>query len=163
MAGALRRRRSPPETLPLEGTYTDNLTDPEIGTRFRRRRKEEGNRESTAGKRRAVCPQTARSVQHETQAKRDKRQIQVANNRGQVTNRKAASRQETRVTQGEGTNTDPQQPASARPNPSQNLNRTCPSRPNRTDCFGRPGPNQPCAADRIGLHWFAAANNRPRQ
>lgn len=28
MAGALRRRRSPPETLPLEGTYTDNLTDP---------------------------------------------------------------------------------------------------------------------------------------
>ena len=28
MAGALRRRRSPPETLSLEGTYTDNLTDP---------------------------------------------------------------------------------------------------------------------------------------
>ncbi|WP_220269941.1 hypothetical protein, partial [Slackia isoflavoniconvertens] len=28
---ALRRRRSPPETLPLEGTYTDNLTDP-LGT-----------------------------------------------------------------------------------------------------------------------------------
>ena len=31
MAGALRRRRSPPETLPLEGTYTDNLTDPAFG------------------------------------------------------------------------------------------------------------------------------------
>ena len=31
MAGALRRRRSPPETLPLEGTYTDNLTDPDFG------------------------------------------------------------------------------------------------------------------------------------
>ena len=30
MAGALRRRRSPPETLPLEGTYTDNLTDPDF-------------------------------------------------------------------------------------------------------------------------------------
>ena len=42
-------------------------------------------------------------------------------------------------------------------------NRTCPSRPNRTDYFGRSGPNQPCAPDRIGLHWFAAANNRPRQ
>ena len=46
----------------------------EIGTRFRRRRKEEGDRESTAGKRRAVCPQTARSAQHKTQTKRDKRQ-----------------------------------------------------------------------------------------
>ena len=30
MAGALRRRRSPPETLPLEGTYTDNLPVPFI-------------------------------------------------------------------------------------------------------------------------------------
>ena len=105
----------------------------------------------------------ADSAQHKTQAKRDKRQIQVANNRGQVTNRKAASRQEACVTRGEGTNTDPQQPVSARPNPSQNLNRTCSSRPNRPDYFGRPGPNQPCAPDRIGLHWFAAANNRPRQ
>ena len=110
-----------------------------------------------------MCPQTARSAQHKTQTKRDKRQIQVANNRGQVTNCKAASRQEARVTRGEGTNTDPQQPALARPNPSQDLNRTCPSRPNRTDYFGRPGPNQPCAPDRIGPHWFAAANNRPRQ
>ena len=35
-------------------------------------------------------------------------------------------------------NTDPQQPASARPNPRQKLNHTCPSRPNRTDYFGRP-------------------------
>ena len=73
-----------------------------------------------------MCPQTARSAQHKTQTKRDKRQIQVANNRGQVTNRKAASRQEPRATRGEGTNTDPQQPASARPNPSQNLTALAP-------------------------------------
>ena len=57
-------------------------------------------------------------------------------------------------------------PTAARIGPAQSepkSNRTCPSRPNRTDYFGRSGPNQPCAPDRIGLHWFAAANNRPRQ
>lgn len=90
-----------------------------------------------------MCPQTARSVQHETQAKRDKRQIQVANNRGQVTNRKAASRQETRVTQGEGTNTDPQQPASARPNPNQNLAALTP--------LAQTGPTTSAALARISL------------
>lgn len=52
--------------------------------------------------------------------------IQVTNNRGQVTNRKTASRQEACVTRGEGTNTDPQQPASAQPNPSQNLTALAP-------------------------------------
>ena len=57
-------------------------------------------------------------------------------------------------------------PTAARIGPAQSeskSNRTCPSRPNWTDYFGRPDPNQPCARDRIGLHWFAAANNRPRQ
>ena len=57
-------------------------------------------------------------------------------------------------------------PTAARIGPVQSepkSNRTCPSRPNRTDYFGRPSPNQPCAPDRIGLYWFAAANNRSRQ
>lgn len=110
---------------------------------------------------RARRQHAACSMRRKRSATSDK--IQVTNNRGQVTNRKAASRQEACVTRGEGTNTDPQQPASAQPNPSQNLNRARPSRPNRTDYFGRPSPNQPCAPDRIGLHWFAAANNSPRQ
>lgn len=95
------------------------------------------------GKSYAARPQTARSAQHKTQAKRDKRQIQVANNRGQVTNRKAASRQEAHVTRGEGTNTDPQQPASARSNPSQNLTALAP--------LAQTGPTTSAALARISL------------
>ena len=90
-----------------------------------------------------MCPQTTRSAQHKTQTKRDKRQIQVANNRGQVTNRKAASRQEPRATRGEVTNTDPQQPASARPNPSQNLTALA--------LLAQTGPTTSAALARISL------------
>lgn len=97
-----------------------------------------------------MCPQTARSAQHKTQTKRDKRQIQVANNRGQVTNRKAASRQEARATRGEGTNTDPQQPASARPNPNQNLTALAP--------LAQTGPTTSAALARISLaRWTVSA------
>ena len=95
------------------------------------------------GKSYAARPQTARSAQHKTQAKRDKRQIQVANNRDQVTNRKAASRQEARATRGEGANTDPQQPASARPNPSQNLTALTP--------LAQTGPTTSATLARISL------------
>ena len=106
---------------------------------------------------------SADSAQHKTQTKRDKRQNPSHKQQGPG-NKPQSSKPPRSVRHSrQRTNTDPQQPASARPNPSQNLNRTCPSRPNRTDYFGRPGLNQSCAPDRIGLHWFAAANNRPRQ
>ena len=109
---------------------------------------------------RARRPHAACSMRRKRSATSDKSKSQTTGARQQTAKQQAAKK---RATRGEGTNTDPQQPASARPNPSQNLNRACPSRPNRTDYFGRPDPNQPCAPDRIGLHRFAAANNRPCQ